>query len=344
MNIINLHSSVWRRLQALEGRLPHAILLTGLSGLYKTELAYAFATSLLCENRSSDGTACGQCQGCQWHAQANHPDFRWLKLDSLDELNGNSEEEKTSKEKLSKEITIDQVRELGDFLTVGTHRNGYRVVLITPADAMNRNTANALLKALEEPRPETVFILTTDGFGRLLPTIVSRCQQIPVPVPDVERAVLWLEEQTVPMPEKWLARAGGAVRIADEIARGSRGGLFSQLEKRLEEGAHCNPINIATELEKTLKSDSRLSPADLINIMQCWVSDLVLAKNGLPLRYFGDLQACIIRLSRQTSIESCFSLQNELNGNKPLAKHPLNARLFIENLFFSYRTIFRTGT
>jgi DNA polymerase-3 subunit delta' len=100
------------------------------------------------------------------------------------------------------------VRALDEFLHVGTHRHGARVVLLNPAEAMNRPTANAILKALEEPIAGTLFILVSSEPHRLLPTIRSRCQTIPMRPPPTARAIAWLRHAGVRDGEQWLALAG----------------------------------------------------------------------------------------------------------------------------------------
>ncbi|HMV01241.1 MAG TPA: DNA polymerase III subunit delta', partial [Rhodocyclaceae bacterium] len=143
-------------------RLPHALLLAGPRGLGKFALAQAFASGLLCEQPGMDGRSCGTCIACGWMAQGNHPDFRLLQPEALAAGDEGADEGKGDKKKASQQITIDQVRELDDFLNVGTHRSGLRVILVHPAEAMNRSTANALLKSLEEPGAGTVFLLVSD--------------------------------------------------------------------------------------------------------------------------------------------------------------------------------------
>lgn len=179
MNVIELHKKVWSGLQARRERLPHSLLLVGQKGLGKFELARRFAASLLCESPQMDGLACGKCLACNWFEQGNHPDFRLLQPDALAE----DVEVEEGKKKPSQQITIDQVRALDDFFNVGTHRGGLRIVIVNPTEAMNRSTANSLLKTLEEPSAGTLFLLVSSEPMRLLPTIRSRCQVVPVPVP-----------------------------------------------------------------------------------------------------------------------------------------------------------------
>ena len=153
MNVIELHSKVWAGLQGRRQRMPHSLLLIGQKGLGKFALARRFAASLLCESPEVDGVACGKCLACNWFEQGNHPDFRLLQPEALaDDL-----EVEDGKKKPSQQITIDQVRSLDEFFNVGTHRGGLRIVLVNPTEAMNRNTANSLLKVLEEPSPSTLF-------------------------------------------------------------------------------------------------------------------------------------------------------------------------------------------
>src|SRR5882672_9956758 len=148
----------WKRWAPMLERLPHAILMHSGGGWGEFEFAQTVAQSLLCENPRADGRACGQCQACAWFGLGNHPDFRLLVPESLAP---ETEEGAEPGKKRSEQIRIEQVRELADFLAVGTHRAGLRVILIYPAEAMNANTQNALLKNLEEPPPATVFLLVT---------------------------------------------------------------------------------------------------------------------------------------------------------------------------------------
>jgi DNA polymerase-3 subunit delta' len=158
MNIIDLHPDAWAQLVARRAQLPHALLIAGQAGMGKFDLARHFAAFLLCESPTAATQACGVCAACGWLAQGNHPDFRLLQPEALAEESTDGAET-SARKKPSQQITIDQVRALDEFLHVGTHRHGARVILINPAEAMNRSTANSLLKSLEEPiRKYFVFI------------------------------------------------------------------------------------------------------------------------------------------------------------------------------------------
>src|SRR6478736_8584092 len=155
------HADAWLQLQLMRERLPHAILFHGPEGIGKTAFAERFAQSVLCQSPLTDGHACGSCESCNWFQQYNHPDYRRVRPEILEEDGGSddSAEEGESKKpgkaakNPSKEIKIDQIRALADFMNISTHRQGMRVVLLYPAEALNTASANALLKTLEEPPP-----------------------------------------------------------------------------------------------------------------------------------------------------------------------------------------------
>ena len=121
----------WQQLrqQVAQNRLPHAILITGQAGVGKYHFANSFARFLLCQQRTTD--ACGYCQSCHWFNAATHPDLIRIQ----------PEEE-------GKAIKIAQIRQLVHDLSHTASQIGYQVVILHPAEAMNKAAANALLKIL----------------------------------------------------------------------------------------------------------------------------------------------------------------------------------------------------
>jgi len=197
-----------RRLR--DGRMAHACLLAGPRGLGKSELARQMAASLLCL-RGAD-TACGECRSCQLLESGAHPDFRLITF----ELN-----EKT--DKMRTELVIGQVRELNSVMQLTHSLSPRKVALIDPAEAMNRHTANALLKTLEEPPGDGVILLVSHDPGRLPATIRSRCQLISVRLPDEQMAQQWLVEQSGVEPglaADALRASAGSPLLARELLAG----------------------------------------------------------------------------------------------------------------------------
>lgn len=366
MNVLSLHQPLWEKLQARRAQLPHALLLHGQQGLGKLALARAFAASLLCDAPRNDGQACGDCPACHWLAQGNHPDFRLLQPAALaeDDGEGESPAAASGSKKPSQQITIDQVRGLDDFLHVGTHRQGLRVVIVCPAEAMNRNTANALLKTLEEPLAATHFLLVSHEPDRLLPTIRSRCQTVAVATPDRSAGSAWLEAAVAGLghddAQRWLALAGGAPLLAAELAAPPEGGrkagkggenrnlaLLTELNAQLAQGARLSPLAAAAALDKTLKADKEEGGAgglkQLVVWWQKWLVDLTLARAGNPARYFLAEGAALRQLGEQADTEELFRFNRLLTKYKALSEHPLNTRLFLEELFSGYAGVFQQG-
>ena len=194
------------------GRLAHALLLSGPAGTGKKELAQQWVASLLClENRIP---ACGQCRSCQLLESGAHPDYRLLSFE-VNEKSG----------KLRTEIVIGQIRALISSLQLTTTISERKVAQVYPAEALNRNAANALLKTLEEPPGNTVVLLISDDPGRLPATIRSRCQNLLVRLPDRSSALEWLMASgdfNLPDAEAALqAAAGSPLNALDMLQDGS---------------------------------------------------------------------------------------------------------------------------
>ena len=142
------------------GKLAHAYLFRGAAGVGKQSSAHALAAALNCLEPSDDLEVCGRCPSCRKFAGGSHPDLLVIAPEG-------------------QAIKIQQVRELKKSLAFPPLEARFRVVLLLEIHQMRREAANSLLKTLEEPPAETIFILTGDEAGNILPTILSRCQVIP---------------------------------------------------------------------------------------------------------------------------------------------------------------------
>jgi DNA polymerase III subunit delta' len=297
--------------------LPHAILIHGPQGVGKLALAERVAQLILCEASGAAARPCGACDGCRWYRAGSHPDFRRVEPEALapkpDEGEGEDAPAARSKTKPSTEIKIDQVRALSGFLNVGSHRGRRRVALVHPAEEMNLNAANALLKGLEEPPGGAMFILVSHRPARLLPTIRSRCVAIPIPKPAPDVAAAWLAAQGVKDAPRWLAYAGGAPLLA--MAYAANPGPLERLMEAVSAGRQVLP-------------DTREDLEALAEVLQKYGIDNALASMGVAPIYG-------LAKVRGPQLEQAFrwaTFARRMGPARALARHPLNPRLFAADM------------
>lgn len=306
--------STWSRLEMQGERLHHALLIHGPAGTGKLAFAERFVQFLLCESAGSAPKPCGACDGCRWFTAGSHPDFRRLEPEALARRAAAEDEAESPAPPASKgakpsqEIKVDQVRGLDGFLSLRSHRGRRRIVLVHPAEAMNANAANALLKALEEPQPGAHFILVSDRPARLLATMRSRCLAVPMPLPELELASAWLKEQGVPEAEGWLAFAGGAPLQA--LAYAADGGSPVAGMRAALKGRDLDAMQAASGREDL---------EALVEVLQRRAIDVAMTSLGGRGRFgmgqTSRVPAAWLRYAR------------ELGRFRALARHPLNPRL-----------------
>ncbi|MDR2015863.1 MAG: DNA polymerase III subunit delta' [Azoarcus sp.] len=336
---------LWTQWMALGERLPHALLIAGAPGLGKRDLAEALAAKLLCDTPQTDGQACGHCSSCQWRISGNHPDLHRLSPENREAQPSTNESEgdepgggenKAKPTQGAIQIVINQVRAVQEALSVTAHRGGKRAVIVDPAEAMNPFTANALLKLLEEPPDGCVFLLVSSVPRRLLPTLRSRCQQWHVPRPDADALRRWQasQEREESVPAGLLALCGGMPLAARRLSAQGGRDLFERFISDL--GAkEIDPLRLAAQWEAWLKKD-KISLATLVEWMQRWVSDLAALRLGGRVRYFPEQTECLVVLSDGASTASVIGCYNEFIGIRRVAAHPLNTRLFLEDMLMRY--------
>lgn len=234
--VLPWHQAVWAQLMRLHDsrRFPHALLLDGPHGVGKQQLADALVSHMLCAQPGD--MPCGQCHSCQMLASGYHPDL--LRI---------------SPEEGKRQIRIDPIREVNRFVSQTAQQSGYRVIVISPAEAMNTAAANALLKSLEEPGGKTLFILLSDVPSRVLPTIRSRCQQWSLPTVDFAQCRGWLIEQLNSEEEAyfWWQVSAGLPLLAVELAAPDQRTLRLQLHETFEQLMRgAEPVSEAARLDR----------------------------------------------------------------------------------------------
>ncbi|MEQ1774109.1 MAG: DNA polymerase III subunit delta' C-terminal domain-containing protein [Burkholderiales bacterium] len=298
----------------------------------KRAFASALAQGLLCEKPTAPLTACGICEACHWFETDNHPDFRLLQPEAADAA---PEDAEPTDKKKKRDISVAQVRALADFIHISAHRNGAKVVLIQPAEAMNVNAANALLKNLEEPPPETYFLLVSDRPHLLPATIRSRCQQLALSPPTLKEAAEWLKQNGASNPELALAQAGGAPVLAAELDTDeywvSRKQFLDGLSSRAFE-----PLALAEKF-------ATHPVPQLINWLQRWTYDLASLCFQQRLRYNPDFKDALTLAANKANGLEMLRFHRELVRFQRIVNHPLNARLLIEDLMLRYGQLLRVA-
>ena len=171
--------------------LAHALLLCGPAAIGKHGFASQLANYVVCRHRNHENhLPCHQCKDCLLFQSGMHPDI----VTVMPEDN-------------SRQIRIQQIRDIISFVVCCSNQGGYRVVIIRPADAMNIYAANALLKSLEEPGKNTLILLISSRPENLLPTVRSRCQQVAFSIPSRLSVLPWMKKQLQGTPESDICAA-----------------------------------------------------------------------------------------------------------------------------------------
>jgi DNA polymerase-3 subunit delta' len=317
--------SVWQRLLTTRARPAQALLLAGPRGVGKGALALAWAQALLCEAPRPDGASCGSCPACHWFKTGAHPDFRLVSL-----------LEKTGKEgeiRMATAIEVDQAREAVDFVQLSTYRAGFRVVLVNPADSLNLAAANALLKVLEEPPLNTVFVLVSDQPRRLLPTIRSRCTRVDIGLPPVEQAVQWLAEQGVDDAMNLLALSGGTPLDAQ---RWADSGELDERRTVLESLARPDRLDPVTLGERW----KAVSPQAWHNLAYKWLGDLLAVRLQGSVQFNRDFAEVLAKLGSKADLAKLMALARTQANEGRILAHPLNRALQLEAWLIQYRHVF----
>jgi DNA polymerase III subunit delta' len=313
---------------------PHAMLLTGAAGIGKRSVAMHIAQALLCESPRADGFACGTCPSCRYFAAGQHPDLRVLeplKVDDDGEI------------KRLDHIPIDKVRELRDLVELTTHRGGNKVAVIVPAELMNHAAANALLKTLEEPPPDTFLLLVSHQPGRLPATILSRCRRVPVATPDTDGASAWLAAQGVASPAGVLAQANGApiaaLGLADPDAQAERAAWLGALA----EPRTLSPTLLSARVDAGARELRKDRLAAVIDWLIAWTTDIArVAARGTP-RANIDFAPALAALAPRVARISLSRYHRQLLRERARIAHPLTPRLTVEALLIDYRALFDHG-
>ena len=307
-------------------RLGHGLLFHGAAGIGKKAFAIEFSHWLMCEHPSAD-RACGECKSCQLIQADSNPDLLTLY----------PEEE-------GKAIKVDQVRELIQKVSLTSHGSGYRVIIISPADALNINASNSLLKTLEEPPANTILILISDKPSKLMATIRSRTQMVRFDLPQEEQSLAWLNQQNIENATLLLKLSAGAPLAAAAMAKDGglevRDKLFSDWQE-LAKGNSDALESAAMWAKDGFKVLGNLP----LNWVSSWLTDMIRCLQGGSIETMSNLDYAqpLQNLAGQVDLKSMYGLLDRLNDTLRLSDTPANQLMLIEGLLLHWAGLKRNN-
>lgn len=309
--------------------LPHAILLSGETGIGKKVLANKMVKSLLCMN-PQNFEACNSCQACKTYVSGANPDY--INIELLEE---------------KQQISVDQIRNLSEFFNYSRSFNTYRVALINPVERMNQNAANSLLKTLEEPASNSVIILIATQLSKILPTIKSRCQLLTIPIPTKEQSLSWLVESSPELenPELLLEMASGKPFLAIDIKQ-------EDIDSRTDfEADILSVVTASHAVIEIAKKWEKYDAEILLNWQLLWIQGIIKNTqcNQVTIDNTGNnpvhnYSQTLHKLSDTMTIEQMWLLYQQLLKQKQYIHTSVNPLMFIENMLLLWLQASHTHT
>lgn len=250
------------REELLDDRINHAYLFYGKEGIGKKSLALEFARALLCDEIKDD--SCDYCNSCLKIDHGNHPDLRLIET-----------------EEDAKSLKIDQMRKLQKEIAYKPYESEYKIYIIDEAEKMTTQAANSLLKTLEEPPDYAVIILISEDINKLLPTVISRCQNLQFSNISREKVESYLVDRGVAEKQiELLARLargsiGYALTLSDDEKFLNNRDLILDFLKNLDSAERVRIFTEVKEMVSLLKDDF-----PLFNLLSGWYRDIIIYKKG----------------------------------------------------------------
>jgi len=318
------HAQALLRGALRSGRVSHAYLFVGPSGVGRLTAARAFAQALLCAEGGDD--ACGRCPACRKVVAGAHPDLRVISA-------GRSE---TGAERRA--VGIDQIRDLKREAAYGPYEGSRKVFVVEDAEAMRAEAANSLLKIVEEPPQGIVIILISESTTALLPTLVSRSQFVRfsfVSAPEIARALT--ERAGVP-PDRaafLAAISGGRVGVALAAAAAGEAPFDRRAEvlrtlELVERGDAVQRLDAAEAVAKQKDEIERW-----LDVALLWVRDVVVWQEAGEAAQLANLDARaeVVAWAARTSPAALRRTAAAIEEAKTNLRRNLNPRLVLETLF-----------
>ncbi len=318
----------WQRRQ-----FPHALLLYGAPGVGKGRFVRRLAQLLLCSAHDAAVRPCAVCRACRLNAAGSHPDLFEISL-----LEG------------KKQLLIEQIRVLIEGVSLTPYYSGYKVAIINPAGGMSAISASVLLKTLEEPPGETVFLLVVDSGRTLLPTIRSRCQRLNFPLPQRQPALAWLhdvlgDDVTKAQGETLLDLAGGAPLRACDLHHSEGLAVFAALKADLQALADASGSAQPASSNAIAAKWHSAGASQVVSLLHRIAAHLARSRYA-PAREEREFTTVLPQQARRLSAQALLELYDHTDAARfsLLAQPMLNERLLIEQLAYMWRRVLTADT
>ena len=314
------------------GNIPHALLFAGLDGIGKKKTALAFSMALNCHavaGQSPMGSKpiepCGTCRPCKKIAAGHHPDVFIVEPDQS-------------------RIRIAAIRDIGHALAVKPYEALTRVVIIDQAQAMNPQAGNSLLKLLEEPPAETILILIAVNTYSLLPTIVSRCQQIrfrPIPLQTLAE---YFAQKGIPSEKAEILStlANGSFAKAESLADTDwlerREWIVRVIERLGAEGQSDRRAALSMAFSEMLAKDKE-TVFETLELMTSWFRDVAVVKGGADTIINQDLLPRIRKAAQSCDTHTMLSNIGLLETARKKIEGSANIRLTMDTMLMKFGNI-----
>lgn len=310
------HQQLWTTLTSRFPHIGHGLLFYGKSGCGKHAFVKQFVAWVLCTNKQAQ-SACGSCTSCNWLKSDTHPNYVYI---STDEDN----------KKYNAKIKIEKIRDLLPFVQQTV--DGWRVIVIDPAEALNIASSNALLKTLEEPGERVMIILLAEHFLKLPATIRSRLQHFALDRIEADIAQDYLQSQLAPerqqeinlllnlsnqMPLK-------ALELVETTWFGQRQAFVQDWQKLV--------VNKNMPMQLATKWNKELSAIEFLHMFEYLLADVLAYKLKQWVKN-SDIDLTV--LAQQYSLESLFVLYDQLKQAKQMLQQNVQSNLIIDELFIS---------
>lgn len=306
---------IWHNLSSRFPNIGHGLLFYGKQGCGKEAFAQQFLAWVLCQQRDQQKMACGHCGSCQWLQSNTHPNFVHITTDD-------------DAKKPNAKIKIDKIRDLLPFVQQTV--DGWRVILIEPAEALNIASANALLKTLEEPGERVLIILLAEHYLKLPATIRSRLQHFALDRMRVEQATRYLQEHLpadaqiqnlnllLNLSNQMPLRA---IELAEKEWLNLRADFLQDWLKLVEN--KNSPLLIATKWQKALAF------TEFCYMFEYLLADVVAVKLNQQIK---NIDLSFERLAKQYHLEQLFAIYSELQQAKKMLEQNVQTNLLLDEL------------